>query len=158
MPQGTDEVPQSLLDAVTDTLQRYRRIGHDLVVRPADFVPLDIELSVCVLPHYLRAHVEAALLDVFSNRILAGGRRGFFYPDDLNFGEDIDVSRLVAAAQTVEGVESVKVTRLQRLFMGDNGELTSGVLHLGPLEIARLDNDRAVPENGRLKLVLGGGR
>src|SRR5207247_10986918 len=82
-------------------LYRYRRIGHDLEVRQAEFVPLQIELQVCVLPHYLRGHVEAALLDVFSSRALPDGRLGFFHPDKLTFGEGIYLSKLVASAQAV---------------------------------------------------------
>ena len=33
-----------------------------------------------------------------------------------------------------------------------------GVLALGPLEIARCDNDPNFPENGRIKLSMRGGR
>jgi hypothetical protein len=117
-------------------------------------------MTVCVLPHYLRGHVEAALLDVFSNRVLPDGRRGFFHPDNLTFGEGIYLSKLVAAAQAVPGVESVsvKVTKLQRLFEGPNHEIENGILPLGPLEVARLDNDASFPEKGKFVLVMGGGR
>jgi hypothetical protein len=50
------------------------------------------------------------------------------------------------------------VSRLERLHEGPNGELEAGFLPLGPLEIARLDDDPRFPENGRLDLCLGGGR
>ena len=49
-----------------------------------------------------------ALLDVFSNRLLPDGRRGFFHPDNLTFGAGIFVSRMVAAAQAVAGVMEVR--------------------------------------------------
>jgi len=149
---------QALLAEIAGHLHRYRRIGHDLVVKPAHLVPLDIELQVCVQPHYLRGHVQAALLDLFSSRTLPDGRLGFFHPDNLTFGEGIYASKLVALAQAVTGVESVTVTRLQRLFEGPNDEIEQGVLPLGPLEVARLDNDPGFPENGLFKLVMGGGR
>jgi hypothetical protein len=129
-----------------------------LVVKSAHRVPLDIELVICVLPSYLRGHVKATLLDVFSNRMLPDGRLGFFHPDNLTFGEGIYLSKLVAAAQAVTGVESVMVNKLERLFEGPNGEIGSGVLPLGPLEIARLDNDPSFPENGRLVVDVRGGR
>lgn len=121
-------------------------------------MPLDIELLVCVLPHYLRGHVKAELLDVFSNRMLPDGRLGFFHPDNLTFGEGIYLSKLVAVVQAVAGVESVAVNKLERLSEGPNDEIKNGILPLGPLEIARLDNDPSFPENGRLTLILGGGR
>ena len=139
-------------------LYRYRRVGHDLRILPAKYVPLDIELTVCVLAHHLRADVEAALLDLFSNRVLPDGRLGFFHPDNLSFGEGIYLSRIVAAAQGVTGVESTRVTRLQRLYEAPNQEIENGVLPLGPLEVARLDNDRSFPEHGKLQLTIGGGR
>jgi hypothetical protein len=34
----------------------------------------------------------------------------------------------------------------------------SGILRFSPLEIPRLDNDPAVPENGRLTVTMTGGR
>ena len=54
-------------------------MGHDLVVRSASHVPLDIAMKICVLPHYLSGHVKAELLKVFSNRTLPDGRKGFFH-------------------------------------------------------------------------------
>src|SRR5262249_13876883 len=37
-PAGTEEASQPLLTDVSEALQRYRRIGHDLVVAPARYV------------------------------------------------------------------------------------------------------------------------
>lgn len=113
-PYGQEEAEPELLEAIAKRLHRYRRVGHDLVVRFARRVPLDIEILVCVLPNYLRGHVKAVLLDLFGNRTLPDGRLGFFHPDNLTFGEGIYLSKLVAIAQAVEGVESVRVIKLQR--------------------------------------------
>jgi hypothetical protein len=157
-PIGSDAAPPELLARVDGTLQRYRRIGHDLEVEPARYVPIELELTVCVLPHFLRGHVKAALLAAFSNRVLADGRRGFFHADNLSFGEGVYLSQIVAAAQAVPGVESVRVTKLNRLYEPPNRELENGVLPLGPLEVAQLDNDPSFPERGKLTLVMLGGR
>jgi hypothetical protein len=157
-PLGSEQADPALLERIERRLYRYRRIGHDVVVRPARRVPLDIGLLVCVLPGYLRAHVKQALLDVFSHRRAPDGRPGLFHPDRLSFGDGVFLSVLVAAAQAVPGVESVTVTRLNRLYEPPNGEIEAGVLPLGPLEIARVDNDPVVPENGRLRLDMRGGR
>ncbi len=157
-PFGQEEADSELLDAIAQRLHRYRRIGHDLVVKSARRVPLDIEMLVCVLPNYLRGHIKVALLDLFSNRILPDGRKGFFHPDNLTFGEGVYLSWLVAAAQAVEGVENVRIMRLQRFNEPDNQEIENGVLPLGPFEIARLDSDPSFPENGKLTLDVRGGR
>jgi hypothetical protein len=155
---GRAEADASLLCEVRRGLERYRRIGHDVAVVGARSVPIDLGLHVCVRAGYLRGHVKAALLDAFSDRRLPDGKLGFFHPDRLTFGQGIFLSQVVAAAQAVASVESLRVLRLERLFEGPNGELEAGILPLGPLEIGRLDNDPSFPENGRLVLELEGGR
>ena len=90
--------------------------------------------------------------------MLPDGRKGFFHADNLSFGEGIFLSSLVAKAQSVEGVENVEVTILERLGAGPQHEIDDGVLPLGPLEVAQLDNDPSLPENGTLGLQMGGGR
>ncbi|MEO5931770.1 MAG: putative baseplate assembly protein, partial [Candidatus Kapaibacterium sp.] len=67
-PRGTDEPMPALLDQVEGAIYPFGRMGYDLNARQGRYVPLDIELTVCVLPHYLRGHVKAALLSTFSNR------------------------------------------------------------------------------------------
>ncbi len=150
---GSGAPTPELLDAVTQALEAYRRIGHDLVVGPARLVPLDIALTVCALPGHQHGQILAELY-----RVLGAGRGGFFHPDTQTFGEPVRLSRLVAVAAAVPGVESVQVTRLQRLFEQDRGEREDGVLRLGPLEIATCDNNPDWPENGRLAISLGGAR
>jgi hypothetical protein len=157
-PYGQEQVDQALLDEISDRLHRYRRMGHDVMVRSAHRIPLDIELRICVLPNYLRGHIKAELLKIFSNKRLSDGSLGFFHADNLTFGQDIYLSKLVAAAQSVEGIESVTVTKMQRWCELANDEIGSGVLPLGPFEIARLDNDPSFPENGKLNLDMRGGR
>lgn len=157
-PYGKENANQGLLDEISECLHRYRRIGHDLVVKSAQRVPLDIELKICVLPNYLRGHVKTELLKLFSNKRLLDGKLGFFHPDELSFGEDIYLSKLVATAQCVEGVESIEVCKLQRWCEVANNEIENGVLPLSPFEIARLDNDPSFTENGILTLDMRGGR
>lgn len=158
---GSHAADESLLQAITAHLYRYRRIGHDVVVKAARTIALYIGLKVCVADAYLQGQVKAALLQAFSNRRLPDGSLGFFHPDRLSFGEDIHLSKLVAAAHAVTEVESVVVTQCQRLFdplPSNNEALESGVLALELFEIARLDNDPSMPENGKLDLFMEGGR
>ena len=159
-PKGIQEAEEkkALLSQIENRLYRYRRMCHDLSVVEADYVPLDIAILVCVKPEYLRGHVEAGLLDVFSNRLLPDGKSGFFHPDNLSFGDGIYLSQLVAAAQSVTGVESVEVTKLQRYGELPNHEIENGILATSPHEIARLDNDPDFPEMGRIMFEMRGGR
>lgn len=157
-PKNSVEADSMLLETIERMLEPYRRIGHDLVVRQARYVPLEIAMTVCVLPSYQRGHVKAALLEAFSNRQLASGKRGFFHPDNLTFGMGIALSQIIAAALAIQGIETVQVTQLERLGQGDNGELQEGFLPIRPNEIARLDNNPNMPENGTLTFTLRGGR
>ncbi|MFD9499196.1 putative baseplate assembly protein [Streptomyces sp. NPDC060035] len=160
---GAGEPEPELLDSVAYALESYRRIGHDLVVGPANGVALDIALSVCAAPGHQHGQILAELYRLLGSGRLHDGRLGFFHPDALVFGEPVRLSRLVAAAAAVQGVERVTVTRLRRLFDdagvddGDDTALEAGVLRIGPLEIARCDNDPDRPDNGRLTIELAGG-
>nr|WP_231980061.1 baseplate J/gp47 family protein [Tessaracoccus coleopterorum] len=83
---GTDVAGPDLLAAAAAALEPLRRLGHDVAVRPATQVPVDLEVAVCVAPHQSRAAVKADVLDVLSSRRLPGGRTGLFHPDRLTFG------------------------------------------------------------------------
>jgi len=157
-PVAGIEAEDELLEEIRIDLQHFRRMGHDLRVERAKFVPLDIKMEICVLPGYLRGHMKAELLNVFSNKVLSNGTLGFFHPDNFTFGQAVLLSNIYAAAQSVTGVESVNVTRFERLFEGDNKELENYILPISPLEIVRMDNDPNFPEYGRLELIIGGGR
>lgn len=152
------EADPHLLAEIFCHLSRYRRIGHDLIINWATYVPVELELGVCVQPGYVRGQVRAALLDAFSDRRLSAGNTGFFHDDNLSFGQGVQLSELVARAQSVEGVMAVQVLKFQRQFEGPNGELESGILPLGPFEIALLRQDPNYPEQGKLTLDLRGGR
>jgi predicted phage baseplate assembly protein len=165
-PVGVEASDVELLDEVTRYLQPYRRMGTDLLVGAARYVPLKVSVTVCVLPNYLRGHVESAVRDALSNRVLPDGTLGFFNPENLTFGTGIYVSQLVARVQAIAGVQNVMVTELERF---ENGEPSTAeqdadelpwhsALFLGPFEIARLDNDPSFPENGLLLLDMRGGR
>ena len=166
-PMGSETADSELIDEITLYLEPFRRMGYDLLVRSAKYVPLKVSLTVCVLPNYLRGHVEAAVLDALSNRVLPDDKLGFFHPDNLSFGDGIYVSRLLATVQAIAGVQNVVVTELERFELsepdpnidqpGEELPMNSALL-LGPFEIAQLDNDPSFPENGVLLLDVRGGR
>jgi hypothetical protein len=120
-------------------------------------VPLDIALEVCLQRDHFAPDVRRRLLEVFSTRVLPDGLRGFFHPDNITFGASIYLSAIVARAMQVPGVSSVVPRRFQRLGRTAQSELDDGVLNVGTLEIARLDNDPNAPEHGRLEFRVKGG-
>ncbi|MFL6017237.1 MAG: putative baseplate assembly protein [Gaiellaceae bacterium] len=139
-------------------LEPFRMAGYDLEVDGPRFVPLDVGLHVCVKPEYFRSDVKAAVFDVLSSGARRNGTPGFFHPDRFTFGSPVYLSAIVAAAQTVEGVESVTPVTFQRQRDKATNALDTGVVEMGRLEIARLDDDPSFPEHGVLVLTTRGGK
>jgi hypothetical protein len=139
-------------------LEGFRLAGHDVEVESPVFVPLEIEMFVCVSPDRFQDDVEAALLDVFSSGVRADGQPGVFSPDQLTFGQPVSLSRLYAAAQAVPGVLYADITMFRRYGQPSTSALASGQLQLGRTEIAQLDNDPNFPDHGVLRITLGGGK
>jgi len=143
-------------------METYRLAGEDLEVELPIFVPLDINLVVCVKQGYFRSHVEAALETVFSSKQNPDGTVGFFYPDNFTFGQPVYLSQVVAAAMGVAGVDWVDPEDpdfvFQRFAQLAAGEIAQGYIPMQRLEIARLANDASVPENGRITFELVGGQ
>ena len=139
-------------------LEQYRMAGFDLDVDSPLFVSLDIELTICVNPHFFTTDVKKALLETFSNRILSDGQKGVFHPDNFTFGQPVYLSQIYSLAQSTEGVDSVQISKFCRLGDTDNKAIMAGKLLLGRREIARCDNNRNFPERGVFNLSMNGGR
>lgn len=138
-------------------MERFRLAGFDLVVRGPVYVPLDIALNVWLKPgHYART-VSEALHETLGSLRLAGGRTGYFYPGNFTFGQSVYLSQVVARAMTVPGIAHITVERFGRQDDSGFAELQAEEISLGPLEIARLDNDAQHPENGTIQFVFKGG-
>jgi predicted phage baseplate assembly protein len=138
-------------------LERFRLAGHDLEIEPPRLVPLHIAVKVCVAQGHYRAAVKAALREVFSNRHLGDGRRGFFHPDRFTFGQPVYLSQIISTAMEVPGVAWVDVLTFQRWGKPSLGERRAGVISTGRLEIAVLDNNPNAPEKGKITFMMEGG-
>ncbi len=156
--RGLARLSPRLEERVRAFLTRYRLAGYDLEIRPPRFVPLAVAIDLCVSRDHFRGDVARAVAEALSSRRLPDGRLGFFHPDHFTFGQPVYLSRLYAAVEAVEGVESAEVRTFRRAGARDNGELEKGVLPIGPWEIAQLDNDPNFMENGVLELKPRGGK
>lgn len=154
---GGTKVEGAFAARLREHLERFRMAGYDLRADNPRYVPLDVSLHVCVRPRYSRAHVLREVNRVLSSSVLPDGRLGLFHPDSFSFGSPVYLSRMVAAVQSVTGVDSVRVDRFQRLVNPDPASLLDGVIPIGTLEIAQLENSPNFPERGRLELSAGGG-
>jgi predicted phage baseplate assembly protein len=143
--------------ALRDRLEPFRMAGYDVEINAPRFVSLDIQVRVCVAPHYFRADVQESLLRELGAGTLPDGRHGLFHPDNFSLGQPLYLSQLYDAAMRVEGVASVDIVRFQRWGKVPNQELANGTIRAARLEILRLENDPNFPEHGRLELVMLGG-
>jgi hypothetical protein len=162
--KGSQPVDDAFRATVRNFLEQFRLAGYDLEIEAPLFVPLAIQFTVCVAPGYFRSAVEAALLDVFSDRRLPDGRSGFFYPGNFTFGQPVYLSQVVAAAMQVPGVRWVNTSDVppqpnyfRRWGQPSQGETAAGRIPMDRLEIARLSNDPNNQENGGIQFLMEGG-
>jgi hypothetical protein len=99
-----------------------------------------------------------AVEKVLSSGVLPDGSLGLFHPDKFSFGQPVYLSRVISAAQAVDGVEYVRADSFRRLGDKTFIALQDGVIGIGSLEIAQLANNPNFPERGKLALVAGGGK
>jgi hypothetical protein len=157
-PVGRNDVPDGLRQRVATWVTSFTQAGYDLEINAPIFVPLDLVIDICVDLYHFRADVEVAVLNALSNHVLPDGSHGFFFPDNFSFGQPLYLSQLYAAIMAVDGVDSASVTQFQRWGELPASELLAGYIAMDRLEILRLDNDPNFPENGVLRLNMGGGK
>jgi hypothetical protein len=161
---GGRPVDAAFKDELRAFVERFRMAGQDIEINAPHFIPLEIIFSVCVKEGYYRSQVKAELLKLFSNRDYPDGTRGFFHPDNFTFGQPVYLSQLIALAMGVPGVQWVdaedapgKPNRFRRWGHSAQGEFAAGMIQFGRLEIARLDNDPSLSENGKIDFIMEGG-
>src|SRR5262249_40313821 len=67
-------------------------------------------------------------------------------------------SQIYAVLETIEGLDSARVTVFKRYWEIPRDELARGLIAMGEMEIPLLDNDPNFPEDGVLRLTVIGGR
>lgn len=139
-------------------LDRFRMAGYDLEIDSPRFVALELGLFVCASPDHFRSEVRREVLETLGTGRRSDGTLGHFHPDNLSFGDAVYLSPIYAAVMAVEGVTSVKATRFRRRGTTTTTPLKDGVIELGRLEIAQLENDRNFPERGSITVEMGGGK
>jgi hypothetical protein len=156
-PVGEGDLTQDLLSAVQSHLEDLRMAGREVVLAPPDYVPLDLRLAVCPEPGNEPATVRETVLAAL--RPGTDVRPGFFHPNNLFFGEEIDLPTILATVQALPGVRSVKALKFEKLGVPSTDPLTGSPLpiaklQLTPPQVPRLDADDNVPENGRLEVLM----
>lgn len=129
-------------------------LGEDVGIVEPRYVPLDVLLHVHVDAGHHRRLVHDALRRAFASTRTGDGAPGFFHANQWTFGQPAYLSRIVAHAMGVPGVKRVDALRFRRMDGDDATD--AGVIPIGRLEIARLDND-GHDHHGRIGFRLEGG-
>lgn len=158
LPGGRTRLAPRFEGTVKAHVKRFKLAGYDMQVRSGEYVPLEIDIQICVLPGYFRGDVLQAVSWALSDEINPDGSKGFFHPDNFSFGQSVYLSRIYQSLEAVSGVDSAVVKMFRVFGQEDHGELAAGVLPIGAWQIARLDNDPNFQENGVLRLSAGGGK
>lgn len=143
-------------------LDRYRMIGHEVAIRDAVRVPLDIQIGIEVETGHSRPVVLAAVaaaLGIGRGTTPTPGtgrqRTGAFHQERLRLGEPVYLSQLITAAMQIPGVRAAVALRFGRY--GRRSSLDSGVIELRAQEVGIVENVANQPERGRIDVVLQGG-
>lgn len=101
-PEGAFEIAAPLMAELRARLEAVRQVGRPVIARQPVFVPLDLQIAVCVTQGYAFGDVAERIL-----RALAPQTRGFFHPDRFTFGQPLRRPELEAAIAAVDGVRAV---------------------------------------------------
>jgi len=144
LPTSSPDLTPGLRDRLDTALRPRLLVGWDLQVRPPRWVPLDVEVTV-----WLERGERAERI---YERLAAGAGGGIFPPGTFGFGKSVYASQVTSRFLDLPGVADVRLEVFQRWGQAPAGELEDGLIPIGPLEMARLDNDPANPQRGTLRL------
>lgn len=149
-PEGQIELSETLQAAVYERVDALRMAGRELFVRGPRYVPIEVDLAICVEPGYLPHRVRQAVL----RALLPGDKhKGFFHPDRLSFGETVELSDVLAMVQRIPGVRSVKALKFKKLLVVSPSDVEQRIA-VRVTEVIRMDADSDRPENGKLEVRL----
>ncbi len=155
-PVGTTELDDALREKLARHLDAVRLIGEDLEIRPPRFVPLDIQVALCIHLRYWPEDVRFLLEQEFSEGYTPDGRLGFFHPDLWTFGQPLYASQIAGRVQAVPSVDHVISISLKRWNEATPG--TEAIAALRPNEIIQVRNDPDHLETGAIAFDIRGGR
>jgi len=143
---------------VADHLEAVRLLGEDLELRPPRYVPLEVRITVCAAPAYWREDIRFVLEQEFSDSWTSDGRRGFFHPDEWNFGQALHRSAIEGRIHRVAGVEHIVSIEMKRFSAPLPGIGSGAVLEMSFDEVVLLANDPSHLERGLIRFEVLGGR
>jgi hypothetical protein len=156
-PRGTFELSPERRTELEHALDRVRQAGREVIVRDPKFVPVDLEITVCVAANAFVGEVAERVRQQLMGRPGVRPIVGFFDPDNFTFGTPLRRAALEARIQSVVGVRAVERMRIRPRGVEKLRAFTELEYRVADNEVIRLQNDRNFPERGILRLVMEGG-
>ena len=156
-PRGTFELQPERRTELEDALDCVRQAGREVIVRDPKFVPVDLEITICVGPDAFVGEVAERVLHQLTGKPAPQAVVGFFDPDSFTFGTPLRRATLEARIQAVEGVRAVEGMRIRPRGIEMLRPFTELEYAVADNEVIRLENNRSFPERGVLRLVMEGG-
>jgi hypothetical protein len=155
-PEGTTTLSEPLRAAVEQHLDAVHLIGEDVEVRGPKYVPLLVDVAVCIASDYWIDDVAPVIERAFSNSYTPDGQQAFFNPDRWTFGQALYTSEIEGVLAKIEGLEHVISIRMTRWW--NQSVRSDEVLTVAPEEIVLVTNDPSRIELGRITFTYQGGR
>lgn len=134
-------------------LDAYRMAAQEVFLQDAQFIGINITLSVRVAENYFQSEIRRDI-----NFSLSTELGGFFAPGRLAFGEDVHAGDIIETIMSLDGVDAVCLNRFKRVGRRYPNQADSGRIRLEGLEIATCNNDAQQPALGILRVILHGGQ
>jgi len=134
-------------------LDAYRMSGQEVFLQDAEFVAINISLSIRIASNYFQSEIRRAVMEALSN-----GINGFFEPGNLQFGEDLYASDIIETVMALDGIKAICLNRFKRVGKRYNDQSDYGRIQLEGLEIAICDNNLLQPGRGIIRITIHGGQ
>ena len=155
-PEGSFELSASRRDELEELMHCVRQAGREVVVRDPEFLSLDLEIQICVVPGAWHGQVKEAVTIALTGPAPRPDVQPFFHPDHFTFGTPLRRAGLEAAVQSVPGVLGVESMRLRTRGTLDWKPFDRLVLPAAANQVLRLQNDPRFPERGSLRVKVKG--
>ena len=141
------------LASLAELLDIRRLAGAESSVGIAQYLWLDLRVTVRAVPARRRPDIEAAVLGVLDPRPGGDGTTGFFGRDKWTFGQPLEASALATVIQSCPGVAGVTLIEYRRNVAAARWRPLPGTLRVDSDQILRIDNDRNRPDHGLLSVA-----
>lgn len=151
IPDWLDEpTPRTIIRPYLDA---YRMTGQEVFLQDAEFIGINISLSVRIASNYYQSEIRQAVEQVLGNDLA-----GFFEPGRLLFGEDVHASDIIETVMALTGIKAICLNRFKRVGKRFSDQSDLGRIQLQGLEVAVCDNNPQQPGRGILRMDIHGGK